>query len=269
MYKKLYRGYNGFIKICLIIIFFINIAEGAEIVVKGNYYGKNLYVVNSSCGGGFCVEEVFVNDIKTSDEINSNSFEIDFSQLGIKVGETVDIKIKHKDNCKPTVFNPEVLKQQNNFTFTSIKFDKDKNLTWSVSGTVVSEPFIVEEFRWGKWIETGRIDFKDTIGPGRYILKGVSQCFGMNDFRVKHIDAGVNYVYSKELKFRSKELEVLIKSPKITTVIEFTAATRYEIFTNAGNFVKDGTGDKADVSDLEKGEYWINYDNKTEKFSKK
>src|SRR5690606_15482464 len=80
------------------------------IVVEGRYQGKNLFVQNpfSEAGVGFCVFEVTVNDQIATDEINSSAFEVDLGNYGLKLGDAITVKIKHKDGCTPVVLNPEV-----------------------------------------------------------------------------------------------------------------------------------------------------------------
>jgi hypothetical protein len=43
----------------------------------------------------------------------------------------------------------------------------------------------------------------------------------------------------------------------------------YEIYDQYGNIVKKGNGAKVDVSNLPKGNYFINYDSKMGEFTKK
>ena len=45
--------------------------------------------------------------------------------------------------------------------------------------------------------------------------------------------------------------------------------TMYEIYDQYGNIVKKGFGSKLDVSNLPKGGYFLNYDNKMGEFVKK
>jgi hypothetical protein len=45
--------------------------------------------------------------------------------------------------------------------------------------------------------------------------------------------------------------------------------TMYEIYDQYGNIVKKGFGSKLDVSNLPKGAYFLNYDNKMGEFVKK
>src|ERR1700745_1336106 len=91
--------------------------QGGVIILEGNYQGKNLYIQNpfGNGGVGFCVTEVLVNGNVTVDETQSSAFEIDFKPHNLKIGDKIEVKIKHKTDCKPKVLNPEVLKPKSTF----------------------------------------------------------------------------------------------------------------------------------------------------------
>jgi hypothetical protein len=78
---------------------------------------------------------------------------------------------------------------------------------------------------------------------------------------------------SKEVKF-SSAIPTVAKTPvKVKDIISFSAdgkpiETRYEIYDAYGNIVKKGIGSTVPCSNLLKGAYYINFDNKTEKFFK-
>ena len=86
--------------------------DNLYILVEGIYLGKNLIVQNAfNCNGiGYCVYEVRVNDIVTTDIISKPRFEVDLHNFALKVGDPVEVKIFHKGCCMPKVLNPEVLK---------------------------------------------------------------------------------------------------------------------------------------------------------------
>lgn len=241
------------------------------IVLEGNYQGKNIYVQNPFAGSGvgFCVTEVTINDQITTDEINSSAFEIDFTALQLTLGEKVVVKIKHKDDCKPKVLNPEVLKPKSTFEVVSMKVDKDGTFTWSTKNENGRLPYIVEQFRWNKWVKVGEVEGKGKADVTNYTYK-VSPHSGENKFRIKQIDYTGNPKYSEAVKFRSMSPEVSFAPAKVDKEIMFTGETMFEIFDMYGNIVKKGFSAKVDVSGLPKGAYYINYDNKTgEKFIKK
>src|SRR5688572_22138775 len=133
--------------ICLIQAFFsiVFIASAGNIIIDGNFQGKNLYVQNPFAGSGvgFCVQKVEVNGQVTTDEINSSAFEIDFNNYQFKIGDKITVKITHKDDCKPKVLNPEVLKPKSTFEVVTMKLESDGALKWSTKNETGKLPFII------------------------------------------------------------------------------------------------------------------------------
>jgi len=245
-------------------------ALAGTIILEGNYQGKNLYVQNPFAGSGvgFCTYEVRVNGDVTTDEINSSAFEIDFNNFQLEVGEKIVVTIKHKDDCKPKVLNPEVLKPKSTFEVVSMKIDKEGVINWTTKGETGKLPFVVEQFRWSKWIKVGEEEGVGTGGTNNYSFKCTPHT-GENLFRVKQIDYTGKPRYSKAAKYRSLDNEVTFHPIKVKKDIIFTAETMFEIYDSYGNIVKKGFAEKVDVSNLAKGIYYLNYDNKTDKFVKK
>jgi hypothetical protein len=62
----------------------------------------------------------------------------------------------------------------------------------------------------------------------------------------------------------SKEISFFAKGKQDKPV-----ETMYEIYDQYGNIVKKGYGSKVDVSNLPKGGYYLNFDNKMGEFTKK
>lgn len=260
-------------KLLIIVLLFITVQftfASGEIVLKGVYQGKNIYVMNpfASSGVGFCVFEVRVNGQMSTDEINSSAFEIDLSVFQFSKGDKIIITIKHKDGCVPKVINPEVLKPQSTYTASSLRVSRDGLLTWTTTGESGSLPFIVEQFRWNKWVKVGSVEGKGTAGTNKYSIQ-VHPHAGNNRFRVKQIDYTRKPRYSKEGRFRSMDPPVTFSPAKPTTEIVFTRETMYEIYDYYGNLVDKGFAAKVDVSSLAKGDYFLNYGTKTETFKKK
>lgn len=251
-------------------IFISCIALGGTIVLDGNYQGKNIYVQNpfSGTGVGFCTYEVRVNGNVTTDEINSSAFEIDLTIHQLNIGDKVNIAIKHKDDCKPKVLNPEVLKPKSTFEIVEMDIDKDGVMKWSTKGESGKLPYIVEQFRWNKWIKVGEVEGNGTPEQNNYSFK-ITPHTGENQFRVKQIDYTGKPRYSKSAKFVSTAPEITFSPVKVAKDIIFTGETMFEIYDSYGNIVKKGFADKVDVSNLKKGIYYLNYDYKTDKFVKK
>jgi hypothetical protein len=250
-------------------------SQGGVIILEGNYQGKNLYIQNpfGSGGVGFCVAEVLVNGNITTDEINSSAFEIDFKPHKLAIGEKVEIKIKHKEDCKPKVLNPEVLKPKSTFEIISMTIDKDGNVKWSTKLETGKLAFAVEQFRWNKWVKVGEVDGIGTPITNNYSFK-ITPHSGKNQIRVRQTDYSGQPRLSKPVDFMSNAANITFAPIKVSKEINFIASdkpveTMYEIYDQYGNVVKRGFGSTIDAANLSKGGYFINYDNKMGEFVKK
>ena len=243
---------------------------GNVVNLDGIFQGKNLYVMNpfSSSGVGFCVYEVKVNGQVTTDEINSSAFEIDLSLYQLKLGDKLEVEIKHKENCKPKVLNPEVLKPKSTFKTVKIDVSKDGYLNWTTTGETGELPYEVQQYRWNKWVKVGTIEGKGTPGTNTYKYK-VNAHSGNNRFRVRQMDYTKKANYSTNADFRSMSPPISFEPQKATTTINFSGETQYEVYDYYGNIVLKGVGTKIDISKLAKGDYFLNYDNSMDTFKKK
>lgn len=256
---------------------FLNLTaqSGGVIILEGNYQGKNLYIQNpfGSNGVGFCVSEVKVNGNITTDEINSSAFEIDMKPHKLNIGDKVEIKIFHKEDCKPKVLNAEVLKPKSTYEVISMEIGKDGTFTWSTKSETGKLAFAVEQFRWNKWVKVGEVDGMGTPTTNNYSFKIVPHS-GKNQVRIRQTDYSGQPRLSKAAEFVSEVPEISFAPIKASKDINFVAKgkpieTMYEIYDQYGNVVKKGYGDKIDVSNLPKGGYFLNYDNKMGEFVKK
>ena len=143
----------------LLALLFALPAWAGTLVLEGTYQGKNLFIQNpfSEAGVGFCVYEVTVNDQIATDEINSSAFEIDMGNFGLKIGEKVVVKIKHKDGCTPLVLNPEVLRPKSTFDIVRQGVGADGTYSWTTSNETGELPYMVEQKRWNKWVKVGEV----------------------------------------------------------------------------------------------------------------
>lgn len=247
----------------------------AVIVLEGNYQGKNLYVQNPFAGSGvgFCVQNVTVNGNVTTDETSSSAFEIDFRNLQLKLGDKVIVKIEHKEDCKPKVLNPEVLKPKSTFEVTSMIVDKDLTFKWSTKGETGKLTYTIEQFRWNKWVKVGEVEGNGTPDLNNYTFK-VAPHSGKNQYRVKQVDYTGQPKLSKTVDFLSPSPEVTFAPAKVSKEITFSSGstpveTMFEIYDQFGNIVKRGYASVVDASNLSKGAYYLNYDNKMGEFIKK
>jgi len=244
-----------------------------EIKIEGIFQGENLFVMNpfASSGVGFCIFEVQVNGKVSSDEINCSAFEIDLSAYHLSKGDPVAIIIKHKDGCTPKVLNANVLKPKTTFNTVSIKIDKTGNISWVTKDETGSLPFIVEQFKWKKWITVAQVDGKGLPAQTNYSVK-VNLHSGINKFRVKQIDYTKKPRYTPEVTVNNLQPDVTFQpgnNGKTTGSVTFSRSTDYEIYDFYGKRLAKGTGTMVNVSSFPKGTYFINYDSKSESFEKK
>lgn len=271
-------------RLSLLLVFLLAFGLGLElksqgvIILEGNYQGKPLYVQNpfGPGGVGFCVTEVRVNGNITTDETNSSAFEIDLRSQKLNIGDKLEIKIVHKDGCKPKVLNPEVLKPRSSFEITSMAVDKDGIFKWSTKSESGKLTYVIEQFRWNKWVRVGEVEGNGTSGANDYSFK-ITPHSGKNQFRVRQTDYSGQPRLSKSVDFVSTLPESDFGPVKTSKEITFfqkgktdkLIETLFEIYDQYGNIVKKGFGSKVDVSNLPKGPYFINYDNRMGEFSKK
>lgn len=238
------------------------------ITLEGTYQGKNLYVQNpfSGSGIGFCVYEVRVNGRTTTDEIGASAFEIDFRNLNLKPGDAVKVELFHKDTCSPKVLNPEVLKPRSTFVVTAIQADPAKGtLAWTSTDERGKLTYIIEQFRWNRWVSEGETEGTGTAGPNTY---SYSPHFvsGENQFRVKQVDYTGQPRTSSVVKCTSGKPKVSFVNDQAQKRISFSAETVWQVMDMYGNKIKQGKSNGIDTTDLKKGGYFLNYDNDTGQF---
>ncbi len=258
-----------------IVALFVSYNSYADLSIEGSYQGKNLYVQNppSDDGFGFCVTKVMVNNNIMPGGVGRSAFEIDFSLFNVKVGDHVFIVIEHGDGCTPKILNPEVLLPKSTFEVTDMTVDKEGNIKWTTKGEQGKLPYVIEQYRWNKWVSAGEVEGTGEAGPNEYEFQ-VTPYSGENRIRVVQKDHSGKKRKSPEKTFVSDLPEVTMTPTKVKSDIKFTTTegeptkTKYEIYDAYGNIVKKGYADKVDCQNLRKGAYYINYDNKNEKFIK-
>ncbi len=236
--------------------------QAKTLVIEGKYQNKNLYVQNSvgPNGVGFCAREVKVNGRITTDETNSSSFEIDLGALQLKFGQKVVIEIIHSDGCTPKVLNMEDLKPKPTFDVLTMNISNTGLLKWATTNETGSLPFIIEQFKWNKWIPVGEVQGIGTPDAHEYQFQ-LTMHSGENKYRIRQ--KGLNAVsrYSQEVVAKSLIDKPSFAISKNNHSVDFSAETAYEIYDIYGSVVKRGFGKQARIENLPKGSYYLCYDN--------
>ena len=247
----------------------------ASLSLEGHYQGKSLFVENplDEDGFGFCVTRVTVNGVPITESVQTSAFKISFEDFDLKIGDPVFIILEHGSGCKPRVLNPEVLLPKSTFEIKSMTCNENGNLKWETTGESGKLTFVVEQFRWDKWVAVGEVAGKGSSGINKYSIK-ISPHSGENKLRVTQRDNSGRKRESDPVMFTNTSIQSPTFYPKrVKDVIKFSSngksiETRYEIFDAYGSIVKKGVASEVDCSALNKGAYYINYDNKSEKFIK-
>ncbi|MBI3509374.1 MAG: hypothetical protein HY064_01830 [Bacteroidetes bacterium] len=238
------------------------LAGNGTLIVEGKYQNKNVYVQNSfnENGIGFCAYEVYVNGIRSTDEVNSSAFEIDLRNYNLNTGDKVEIQIFHKEGCEPRVLNPDALKPRPTFATKSISISQNGLLTWTTTGEIGSLPFVIEQYRWSKWIYIGEVQGVGTATENNYSFQ-VTPHSGENKFRVKQVGFGKEVKYTPEVTYTPTDKPVLtFKQSDDSKTITLSGESLYELYDGYGNVILKGYGSKIDLSVFDKGPYYLCFD---------
>jgi len=242
-------------------------ALAGTIVLEGTYQKENLYIVNSiaESGVGFCVYEVLVNGEVTSDEVNSQAFKIDLSIYNFKVGQDLVITIKYKDGCEPKVLNEDALIPKPSFETVSIEASRDGSLEWTTKNEKGRLPFIIQQFKWNKWVDIGEVMGEGKSGTNNYSFQ-VTPVSGKNKVRVVQKASDGDVRTSPVEEFNSTRKAVSFNYDKKNSEVSFSEETSFELYNAYGQIVKRGKSKTVDMSAFPEGEYYMSYDSSTDKF---
>lgn len=244
--------------------------DAATLVIEGKYQNKNLFVQNffGNSGVGFCAEEIKVNGRITTDETNSSAFEIDLAALQLKFGDKVLIEISHKDGCMPKILNPDDLKPKPTFEVVSMNVSETGLLKWTTKNETGSLPYIIEQFKWNKWVPIGEVNGVGTPENNNYTFQ-VAMHSGENKYRIKQLGLGAFPKFSTPVTATSQKEKPSYTITKDGKGLQFSTETAYEVYDAYGIIVKKGYGNEIKIENLRKGTFHMCYDNMVTQFDKK
>ena len=247
-----------------------SVASSATLVIEGKYQNKNLYVHNGfiAVGVGFCAKEIIVNGEITTDETNSSSFEIDLKSMQFKYGDDVTIEIIHSDECVPRVLNLEDLKPKPTYEVLMMNLNPEGVLKWGTKEESGILPYVVEQFKWNKWVYVGEVQGIGNPENHDYSFQ-IATHSGENKFRIKQVGLGATPKVSSAVIINSGTDKAGFMITKDNKALQYTVETAFEVYDVFGTIVKKGFGKETDISNLAKGKYYLCYDNQVSEFDKR
>ncbi len=245
-------------------------AMAGVLVIQGEYQLRNLFVLNgeAAVGVGFCAYEVTVNGAITTDELNSDAFEIDLTLYGLELGDPVEVRIIHKEGCSPKVLNPEALEPTPTFEVKELTVSEDGLVTWSTVNEQGALPFIIQQFKWNKWVNLGEVQGKGTSNENGYQFKFVPVS-GLNKIRVIQKSFSGKIRACDAVSFDSDRQAITYEYDKKKDKITFSDDTSFEIYNKYGQVAKRGFGKSVSLSNLRNSTYYLTYDSSMDEIVKK
>jgi hypothetical protein len=139
--------------------------------------------------------------------------------------------------------------------------DKFGTLYWQSLNETRNDVYIIEQYRWNKWVKIG-----EQLGlgsPGEHHYKFTAMTHdGENRFRININNSwdSITSIFDKPIITYS-----MVKKKK---EIQFSSETLYEILDASGILVKKGWAASISYANLPKGKYILNYDNSVAAFEK-
>ncbi len=238
-----------------------------EFFATGEYQGKNIYVQNplSDDKINFCTQFVYVNDELKISNPKTSAFEIKLDFL--QVGDPVVIRVVHRSGCVPKIINPQVIRSKSKFQFLAVNANESE-ITWMTRGEYKDGLFYIEVFAHNSWVEEKTVYGKGNFETNQYSIAPRYHT-GDNKLRIKYITENGNIFYSNVFEHFSNVEPVSFHPVRVVDKIFLSRKTYYEILDPGGRLMAKGDSDVINCTNLKAGLYYLNIDNRTEKFFKK
>lgn len=242
--------------------------NAAELVLNGVYQGKDIYVQNSYSRQekAFCTLSVTVNDREVISNPTSSAFKISFSHLAI--GDIVVIRIHYREGCTPRIVNPDAIQPLRKFEFLTAQADRNA-VSWLTRGEMPGGKYLIErKVANNDWEVVKEVPYQQDAQAGNYAIP-IQHRGGENIYRIKY--QGVNDVnaYSVSFAYTYKETPITFYPVEATRKLYLSEETDYLITDAKGKKYKRGRGRIIKIHNLKPGEYFLNYQERSERFIKK
>ena len=121
---------------------------------------------------------------------------------------------------------------------------------------------MVQQYRWGRWSVVSEVAGKGGGVENSYAIP-VDVRHGETRFRIYQQEDESLY-YSVPITVVNEIVsEVRITTEKVNKTLDFSEKTEYEVYNAYGQLALEGSGASVDVTNLNKGTYYVNYGNHT------
>lgn len=255
-----------------ILLFCSSILISGELKYSGVYQGKDLFLMNPMIehGVSYCIDEVYINDREFIHTLKSSALRIAPAEYGLDYGESFEVIIRYKEGCGPTLVNPEVLRPLSTFELVDYELGYNNRLSFTTDNESGILKFSIEEFRWGAWGKVDEIDGKGGPGKNTYHVQ-LYPFNGNNRIRVYQENHLYQRNYSDEIviPYETEPAIVQTNLRRVRDEIELSKETRYRVIDEKGNLILKGVGSTINAEELERGEYYLQYDNVFDVFRKR
>jgi hypothetical protein len=263
---------NSSAMICFASLLGTSFTSFADFSIEGQFQGKSIYVQNpiDEDGFGYCINRITLNGEVIPVDVHASAFQINLGEYNIKIGDEVVLLFEHELGCRAKILNPEALRPKSTFVIQELACTESGVLTWSTTEESGKLNFLVEQYKWNKWVVIGEVTGVGTPALNKYTFT-IAPHSGQNTIRVSQIDNTSKKRTTQSITFQSKligtaKLSVSKENKTISFLLnDAPIKTKYEIFDTYGNIVKKGYNSSVNYSNLKPGIYHVNFDNKNDK----
>ena len=204
----------------------------------------------------------------TADAVNSHAFEIDLTSLGLPLGKVVSVSLKHRSGCVPRILNPEVIQPSPGFELVAFDAFPSGEVSWTTVDEHGRMPFVLQQFKWGKWVDIVRLDGRGSSEEQVYVTS-IQPMQGENLLRLTHLAPDGTLEVKGEARFQGDVPEPTMEYDQKSQVLTFSGPTQYELVDEFGTVVLRGVGNTATLRYLSRGDYFVNFGAGTELLKKR
>lgn len=257
--------------VLFIVLFLCTLAGeviGGEIIVRGFYYGRNLYVRNpySVEQGEFCVKQVWVNGKLSRQPIKASAFEVDMAHLSLN--QRVVVRLVFGDWCQPEITNIHVIRDDSKFGIKQVTAD-DNFFSWASQAERENSYYILERYRKGNWLLVDTIEAKGSFDVNQYSIS-VKHFPGDNKYRLSYYNQQNTEAFAYEtIDYFSDEDPVELFVEDDGSRVGFSKIVAYELKNRKGEIVAKGEGVAVILRNLPRGIYTLYVENIEEEIRRK